>query len=63
MRIVLRVLGADVFEIATGRDAAADDAEQAPAQRGIAGAADLTPSDMSFGFGAASPHDEPLVDE
>jgi hypothetical protein len=63
MRLVLRILGADIVEVATGKDAASEEPDAPPAQRGVAGAADLTPSDLSFGFGAASPNDEPLVDE
>ena len=56
MRLVFRILGADVFEISTDQDK--DD--EAPNQRGVSGSADICPVPKTFGFGAASPNDEPI---
>jgi hypothetical protein len=57
VRLVLRILGTDVVELSTDP---AEPVEAAPDQRGVSGAADLTPAGYTFGF---APHDEPLVED
>lgn len=56
MRLVLRILGTDVAEIEVGRHSADAPAEFGPG----ATSADLSTSPVAFGFGASSPHDEPI---
>lgn len=56
MRVRIRIMGADLVELATGADAVnpPDVAERGP----DAGSADLAPAGRPFGF---APHDEPLT--
>lgn len=59
--ITLRILGTDVVELGVGRQDPAGDAAEPPVSA-MPGphSADLDPTPIAFGFGASSPHDEPI---